>query len=340
MPFGICILESVNVKFCGYGAPEKNTRYAIMQNINGSVHELQKAVLNVLEHHFGEHSGCGAWCPAVRWKDDPEKRESLVYCNKAKDRILYDQLEATRAPFLTLDRLQEMMSKFNTAQKNENTMMVITGTVPKTTFFAATICGKGRTYLAVDHDSTGTIDYFSRLYLMLGIEMTSTLRDHFITAEEARRNDKEYKKNLNVAKKRAIKKSEASQSQYNNALRDTLAKLYYEPGVVMAVEEERPSPMLDEQSENNENARKNKCKYGSRTHQRTTSKKCPLRRSAALDINVEPGTSSNNLVHSPQNNPPVLDERRNTVEPSWLAEERETVSGCECDSFCLCILIF
>jgi hypothetical protein len=228
--------------------------------------------------------------------------------------MLYDQLEATRAPFLTLDRLQEMMSKFNT-QKNENTMMVITGTIPKTTFFAATICGKGRTYLAVGHDSAGTIDYFSRLYLMLGIEMTATSRDHFITAEEARRNDKEYKKNMDVAKKRAIKKSEASRSQYNNALRDKLAKLYYEPGVVMAVGEESPSPMLEKQSENNENARKNKCKCGSLTHQRTTSKKCPLRRSA-LDINVETSTSSNNLVRSSQTNPPVLDSRRNTVEPS------------------------
>jgi hypothetical protein len=143
--------------------------------------------------------------------------------------------------------------------------------------------------------------------------MTAISRDHFITAEEARRNDKEYKKNMDVAKKRAIKKSEASRSQYNNALRDKLAKLYYEPGVVMAAEEERPSPMLDEQSENNENARKNKCKCGSLTHQRTTSKKCPLRRSA-LDINVETSTSSNNLVRSSQTNPPVLDSRRNTVE--------------------------
>jgi hypothetical protein len=40
---------------------------------------------------------------------------------------------------------------------------------------------------------------------------------------------------MNVAKKRAIKKSEASQSQYNNTLRDKIVKLYYEPGVVMAV---------------------------------------------------------------------------------------------------------
>jgi hypothetical protein len=96
-------------------------------------------------------------------------------------------------------------------------MKVITGTIPKTTFLGATICGKGRTYLAVGHDSAGTIDYFSRLYLMLGIEMTATSRDHFITAEEARRNDKEYKKNLDVTKKRATKKSEASRSQYNKA---------------------------------------------------------------------------------------------------------------------------
>jgi hypothetical protein len=78
----------------------------------------------------------------------------------------------------------------------------------------------------------------ARVYLMPGIEMTATSRDHFITAEEARRNDKEYRKNMDVAKKRAIKKSEASQSQYNNALQDKLAKWYYEPGVVMAVEEE------------------------------------------------------------------------------------------------------
>jgi hypothetical protein len=140
----------------------------------------------------------------------PRKRKNLVYRDKAKDRILYNQLEATRTPFLTLDRLQEMMSKFDT-QKNENTMMVITGTIPKTMFFAATIYGKGRTYLEVGHDSAGTINHFSRLYLMLGIEMTATSRDHFVTAgEEARRNDKEYKKNMDVTKKRAIKKSEAS----------------------------------------------------------------------------------------------------------------------------------
>jgi hypothetical protein len=93
------------------------------------------------------------------------------YRDKVKDRIIYEQLEATRAPFLTLDRLQEMMSKFNT-HKNENTMKVITGTIPKTAFLGATIYGKGHTYLAVGHDSAGTIDYFSRLYLMLGIEIS------------------------------------------------------------------------------------------------------------------------------------------------------------------------
>jgi hypothetical protein len=49
------------------------------------------------------------------------------------------------------------------------------------------------------------MDYFSRLYLMLGIKMTATSRDHFVTGEEARCNDKEYKKNLEVTKKRAIK---------------------------------------------------------------------------------------------------------------------------------------
>jgi hypothetical protein len=134
----------------------------------------------------------------------PRKRKNLVYHDKAKDQILYNQLEATRAPFLALDRLQKMMSKFNT-QKNENTMMVITGTKPKTMFFAAVICGKGRTYLAVGHSSAGTINYFSRLYLMLGIKMTATSRDHFVTGEEVRRNDKEYKKNMDVTKKRAIK---------------------------------------------------------------------------------------------------------------------------------------
>jgi hypothetical protein len=61
---------------------KQNTRYAIMQNINGSVHELQKAVENVLEHHFGAHSGCGAWCPAIRWKDDPEKRKTLCIATR------------------------------------------------------------------------------------------------------------------------------------------------------------------------------------------------------------------------------------------------------------------
>jgi hypothetical protein len=75
-------------------------------------------------------------------------------------------------------------------------MMVITGTIPKTKFFAATISGKGRTYLAVGHDRAGTIDYFSCLYFMLDIEMTATSRDNFIKTEEARRNAKEYKKNM------------------------------------------------------------------------------------------------------------------------------------------------
>jgi hypothetical protein len=92
------------------------------------VHELQKAVKNVPEHHFGVRSGCGAWCPAIRWKDGPEKRKNLVYRDRTKDRILYEQLEATFAPFLTLDRLKETMSKFNPHKKG-NTMKVITGTI-------------------------------------------------------------------------------------------------------------------------------------------------------------------------------------------------------------------
>jgi hypothetical protein len=50
---------------------KRNMGYPISQNRTRTFEQLMNASKAVLlEHHFDDHRLCGAWCPAMYWKDD------------------------------------------------------------------------------------------------------------------------------------------------------------------------------------------------------------------------------------------------------------------------------
>jgi hypothetical protein len=68
------------------------TAFAYKQNRRKPILELQAAIENVLEYHFGWHDKCGSWCPTNKWADNQEMLDKLCYRDKDKGMATYLQL--------------------------------------------------------------------------------------------------------------------------------------------------------------------------------------------------------------------------------------------------------
>jgi hypothetical protein len=71
---------------------KKNTVFAYKQNRHNPILELQVAMENVLEHHFGRHDKCGPWCQTKKWTGNQEMLDKMYYRYKDKDMATYLQL--------------------------------------------------------------------------------------------------------------------------------------------------------------------------------------------------------------------------------------------------------
>jgi hypothetical protein len=120
------------------------------------IEDFQKAMLNVLGHHFDRHEGYGEWCPTKKWKNEPEKLKQLCCRNKDRNRKTYLQIQTIRAPFFTVEKPEEMRHSHDT-NKCENIMKVITKYHPKNMMFYETCIAKAHILAAIGKDSIGLL---------------------------------------------------------------------------------------------------------------------------------------------------------------------------------------
>jgi hypothetical protein len=180
---------------------KRNMGYAIHQNKTGDLDQMRKAMTAVLEHHFNDHMYCGAWCPALFWKDDEKVRKALKYRCKTKHSKLYEQSKTHHDKFVTGIWMKDLMHKYD-SNKPKSFNGFLTKFLPKHKFFAMTIINQGRTYLAITINSVEYVTAYKTMFTLLGIEESETTREHHRRLDRRRMLGKKRKTTTRYKQKR------------------------------------------------------------------------------------------------------------------------------------------
>jgi hypothetical protein len=177
----------------------KNFSYMVRQLPRLQESQYCDAAKAVLDHHFGDHTLCGAWCPRKR---DPTITGGYYRC-KVKDAKLYGKLQEILSRFITLDRLKEVAHGMDT-QVNESFNNTFSWLAPKNKVYCGSQSLKNRLCIGVGINTLGTHGYFKRLYKKLGIVMTDNIL-HFLELKENKRLKRLAKVKLTETKKDRLK---------------------------------------------------------------------------------------------------------------------------------------
>jgi hypothetical protein len=161
----------------------------------------------VLEHHFGNHTHCGAWCRRKSMTPQQLLESKSYYRDKKKDAVLYDELSKKVARFITLDRLKEVAHGMD-SQVNESLNNTVSWFAPKNKVYCGTQSLGNRIGLALGINALGHRVYFGRLFKALGISMTNNVA-HFLEIKDKARSSRLYKLKTREKKKDRNKRHHA-----------------------------------------------------------------------------------------------------------------------------------
>jgi hypothetical protein len=115
------------------------------------------------------------------------------------------QLEVQKK-FTTTERMRQLYHEFNTNKTEQIHSHVTNVFLPKQSYYCRTICGRARTYVAVSINSIGYYKYNRRLYLDLGMVMSSITAAFLKQQDQRKLSDQEYEKRPARRKIRAQKR--------------------------------------------------------------------------------------------------------------------------------------
>ena len=101
------------------------------------------------------------------------KRKKNVLRNKETHQKEYYQQFGVHSKYTEDNRLRRVFHEWSTNKTEQIHSLVTNVFLPKRSYYCQTICGRARTYLAVSIDSIGYYEYNRRLYLELGLHMTT-----------------------------------------------------------------------------------------------------------------------------------------------------------------------
>jgi hypothetical protein len=149
---------------------------------NAKMLDLGKAVV---EHHFDNHEYCGRWCPRKRMSPQAIAASERFYRSKEKDAKLYSLLVDKVGRFVTLPRLKECAHQMDT-QVNESFNNTVAWMAPKNKVYCGSCSLTNRLGIAVGIKSLGLVEYFKRLFVRLGINMTPNVRHYLQVKDKSR----------------------------------------------------------------------------------------------------------------------------------------------------------
>ena len=94
---------------------KRSMAYCIRQNQHLlSVDDLHVQVMNVVDHHFGVHSGCGAWCWPKNKTPEEISKSGRIYRCQIRDAPLHKFCRDHTAKFHSKTRLIDVLDSDST----------------------------------------------------------------------------------------------------------------------------------------------------------------------------------------------------------------------------------
>lgn len=160
---------------------KKNFGYMSKQMRTAPRSEWLDAGVAALEHYFENHNHCGDWCKRRSMSEtelEVDRKDSGKYYRcKQRDSKVYAALKGIIAPFITLERLQEIAHGHDT-QINESLNNTISWLAPKNKTFCGSRSLPGRVHLAIGIQIAGYERFMFGLLERLGISVTPGVRKH------------------------------------------------------------------------------------------------------------------------------------------------------------------
>jgi hypothetical protein len=196
-----------------------------------SFRKFQRDAKAVFEHHFGDHTWCDKWCSTRRLKDKEMLMAKLRFRDKTgKDKDMYEQCLPHHQAFTTEDALKEIFHELH-SNKCESLNGMITKFIPKVKHLCRTLSNKSRTYMAIGLDSVGYEEYFRRLFILLGLEVTQTTTTHHEDLDEKRIRKRAWRKRPEVMKREAEKVFDKIWSIKEQTAKDAVKGFTYSSGM-------------------------------------------------------------------------------------------------------------
>ncbi len=265
----------------------RNMSYMLKQYKRGTENctfeKFQTAAKASFEHHWNNHQFCGSWCQAKDWNEEEKEKNKNMFRNRETHRREYEQQSGVHSKYTEEDRLRRVFHEWSTNKTEQIHSLVTNVFLPKRSYYCRTICGRARTHLAVSIDSLGYYEYYRRLYLELGLFM-STITEVFYKQQDKRREtDKKYANNPERRKLRAEHRLENINEEWRREVIDKQNGNTYRSGM-MAPGQATPSssekegssdgPVVDGGVMVNENSRAFCKACGNYGHQRRSSRWC------------------------------------------------------------------
>jgi hypothetical protein len=202
----------------------RNMAYMCAQNIPGTpdstFEKFEIAGEASFEHHWNNHEFCGPWCQAKSWTEEEKLKKKNKYRDKVSNQREYLQQKAVWGKFTTTERMKQIYHEHDN-NKTESIHGLVTNVfLPKRSYFSRAICGQARTYLAVSIDSLGYLEYNRRLYLDLGISMSTDTANFYRQVDGRRQHDQVYQALPVRKKKRAKMKFDNIQKEMAREVKD------------------------------------------------------------------------------------------------------------------------
>ena len=236
----------------------------------------------VLEHHFGNHQYCGAWCLRKQQNESKEDlvKKKLFYRDKEEviDKKLYEHLKPIIEKYVAHNKLADLNHDMDT-NINEAFNAVCTHFAPMNKIF----CGSGslhnRISFAVGIHSVGWTVFMERLLDELGIAMSPELRNYLQKRDNQRNKKIAMYKTKDYKLKRGKKKMDKKKESANIAQKERMRRQgTYKRG--MAIDDlwtipENEAPVCQPVAKKRKGKQKQYCPFcGKTTHATTRSKKC------------------------------------------------------------------
>ena len=257
----------------------------------------------VVNHHFDDHTYCGAFCKRKTLSDEEKQQSTKIYRSKEKDAKLYGFLINCVARFITPDAIREVGHGMDT-QVNESLNNTVAWLAPKNKTYSGTCSLSNQICLALGVHSVGTDEYYERLFAKLSIQLAPDVRHYFAQQQKARAYRIAHFKKTAIKKKRNYKLHDKLR-EYSEGVKKEIAKrdgCTYQPGIGMdggyvAIEDAVAPP-------HDTNIRCSAC--GEAGHKMRTNKKCRFYRSIRGASATKPAA--------------IIDEDRDAVEQDLMDE--------------------